>query len=256
MFSPFICGSFHHPEEDEDLEPWTSPTSTPKRSRRSSLCRSKDSKNPYSDRGLDKFSALLADLDDKRQKIYTQKGSEEISFVRFAYSNSNDCKPIVVKSRDKKHEKPNLDIAKDKPSKGSSPVHETLAVSERELPQVEAKAEPDQKAQRSISFAWKMNLGNWRRPSYYLPVIVILILLFLAMFGRSFAILCTSLGWYLVPTFKGTSTTSSKKPKRKKEYVRRSSDVKVASDGIASPRSVLTGLNDKSPRFHGHQRSW
>ncbi|XVF56773.1 hypothetical protein PTKIN_Ptkin06aG0146800 [Pterospermum kingtungense] len=99
MFDTCICGSFHHQEEDGD-EFWVSPVSSPRKSRRK-----KDNKNPYSTRGLDQFSALLAELEEKRQQIYSQMGSQGI--VRFVYKNSNDCVPIVIKLKDnyKKEEK-------------------------------------------------------------------------------------------------------------------------------------------------------
>ncbi|KAL7175643.1 hypothetical protein ACSBR2_029274 [Camellia fascicularis] len=83
MVKSFICGtgSFQHQIEEDD-EP-SSPCSIPRKQRKSNLCKSKDSKNnnPYSDLRLDKFSALLAELESKRQKIYTQVGSEAISSV-------------------------------------------------------------------------------------------------------------------------------------------------------------------------------
>ncbi|KAG6411796.1 hypothetical protein SASPL_129880 [Salvia splendens] len=41
-------------------------------------------------------------LDDKNQKIYKQKGSEDISFVRFVYDNDSDnAKQIVIKVKDR-----------------------------------------------------------------------------------------------------------------------------------------------------------
>ncbi|KAF2309635.1 hypothetical protein GH714_004394 [Hevea brasiliensis] len=100
--------SFHHhqEEEDEPLQQGSSPCSTPRKSRKST----KDSKNPYSTRGLDKFSALLADLEEKRQQIYSQVDSQDISFVRFVYSSSNDCVPIIVKLKDQNKQDQNKGI--------------------------------------------------------------------------------------------------------------------------------------------------
>ncbi|KAK8260402.1 hypothetical protein E1A91_D13G119500v1 [Gossypium mustelinum] len=97
MIYPFLCGTLHHQQEDDGI--WSSsPVCSPRKSKRK-----KDTKNPYSTRGLDQFSALLAELEEKRQKIYSQTGSQ--SMVRFVYKNSNDCVPVVVNLKDKKEEK-------------------------------------------------------------------------------------------------------------------------------------------------------
>lgn len=250
MLTSFVCGSFNH--QEQDMDQW-SPPSTPRRSSKKNMgCKTKDSKNPYADRGLDKFTALLADLDNRRQKIYTQNGAEEISFVRFVYTEPNDCKPIIVKVKDnKKQDKAALDVSKAHTSK----VQHKSSV--REVG--ESKIESNEKTRKWMSFKWNMKSVDWRRPSYYLPVFVIFILLFLAIFGRSFAILCTSIGWYLVPTINGgvSATMNSKRSKKKKEYLRRSSDVKVASsEGISSPESVITRMNDVCSRQHSHKKSW
>ena len=95
MLNHFICGSFHHQEEDV-------PCSSPKKSKRKE---SRNDKNPYSNRGLDKFSALLDDLDERRTKVYSQMSPQDISFVRFAYSNNHDIVPIVVKVKNNKDQK-------------------------------------------------------------------------------------------------------------------------------------------------------
>lgn len=232
MFTPLICGSFHPREQEDDedgIEAWRYSPSSTRKSRKLCSCRSKDSKNPYADRGLDKFTALLADLDVKRQKIYTQKGSENISFIRFAYSNSNDCKPIVVKVRNKQMSRTTTNV--DQESGDKNPIDSPINKKED---------------RKKIGSTCDMKVEDWRWPSYYLPVIMILILLVLAFFGRSFAILCTSIGWYLVPTVKGGNV---KRVNKKKDYVRRLSNVKVLSTGgISSPRSVLTRINGSSPR--------
>lgn len=215
MVNPFICGSFHH-QDDDDMEIF-SPCSTPKRSKRT---RSSNKNNPYSDRGLDKFSALLADLEDKKQKIYSQIAPDDISFVRFVYSNSNDAKPIIVKLKDKKSSPMNL----ESPKKQRTPeIYEDCQ---------EGKAEPEEKRgiKRSGSnWSTLMKWQNLRRPKFYLPMTIILILIFLAIYGRSFAIMCTSIGWYLIPIIRegnSRSSTSTRKPKREKDYMRRFSEKK------------------------------
>ncbi|XP_052201016.1 uncharacterized protein LOC127807327 [Diospyros lotus] len=182
MVNPFICGAggFHHQEEEEDQD--YCQYSSQRKLRRSggiSLFRTRDSKNPYANRGLDKFSALLAELEHKKKEIYTQKDSQSISFVRFVFSDSNNLKPIVVRLRGKRRDKD-----KDKHiSKG-------LAHNSDE--------KEDGKSPKKKRYSWKTTMDMWR-PCWYLPAAMILIMLLLAVFGRSFAILCTSFGWYLVP---------------------------------------------------------
>ncbi|CAI9763065.1 unnamed protein product [Fraxinus pennsylvanica] len=255
----FICGSgsFNHQVED-DHETW-SPCSTPKRSKKGTSFFRNKSKNPYADRGLEKFYALLADLDEKRQEIYTQSGSEDISLVRFVYSNSNDVKPIVVKVKERKQEKPSIpDVKIQQNSSETQPDKPTVETSK--APNA-ARADTDQVSEhRRKHKCLACRNFNWqklRQPCYYIPMIIVLILILLLIYGRSFAILCTSIGWYLIPTIKGESS-SSRNPKRKKEYVRKLSEKKlVTDDGLSSPRSVINGPTDhKSPRQHGKRRSW
>lgn len=258
----FICGSgsfSHHQDDQEERESNGSPCQTPKRSKRStSFCkligRDSSNKNPYADRGLDKFYALLADLDDKKQKIYTQKGSEDISFVRFVYTNddsSDHVKPIVVKVKDKKQlpdqtKVPINQHKKPKP-KPSPPV---TVVRPEEAADVDVTTTTTKKKKKKKRSLIRCNL---RQPYCYFPVMVVLILLFLAIYGRSFAILCTSIGWYMMPTVVGSggspsssssssSSSDQRKPKRKKEYV--SSDKKIIREREEdhhpiSPKSVI-----------------
>lgn len=40
---------------------------------------------------------------------------------------------------------------------------------------------------------------HWRRPSYYMPAVLMVMLVLLVFFGRSVAIVCTSIVWYIVP---------------------------------------------------------
>ncbi|XP_059281588.1 uncharacterized protein LOC132035344 [Lycium ferocissimum] len=249
MVNPFICGSFHHQDED-DMEMF-SPCSTPKRSKKNlSRTRSSNKNNPYSDRGLDKFSALLAVLEDKKQRIYSQIGPDDISFVRFVFSNSNDVKPIVVKLKDKKPSTNVIEDNKQTPEKIKSPKKQST--SEADKDRQEGKIEPKR-------VSWNLKWENLKRPMFYLPVTIILILVFLAIYGRSFAIMCTSIGWYLIPSIGSSrSSTSTRKPKRKKEYTRRFSEKNLVSAGPTSPRSVMHGPIDKLPPTgkHGHRKSW
>jgi hypothetical protein len=253
MLSTLICGagSFHQEEEEEIWSDSQFPS--PRKSRKKSHSSSKSSKNPYSTSGLDKFSALLADLEEKRQKIYLQADSQDISFVRFVHSNSNDWKPIVVKSKDKK---------------GARTKKEMIIPSSADLKEVKQQQQQQQQQQQPImeeanekakksGLWWNMEMGKWRRPSYYLPAAVILILLLLLVFGRSFAILCTSLGWYVVPTLKDSENT--RKSPKKKEYVRGLSENKMVM--ISTPtkeytRSKSVDVEGVSRLPRGYQKSW
>ncbi|CAN4092161.1 unnamed protein product [Withania somnifera] len=245
MVNPFICGSFHN-QDDDDIE-CLSPCSTPKRSKRSlSRTKSSNKNNPYSDRGLDKFSALLADLEDKKQRIYSQIGPDDISLVRFVFSNSNDAKPIIVKMKDKTNSSQPLE---------SREVDEDCQEGKAE-PEPEPESEGRMKKNR---VSWSLKWVNLKRPKYYFPLTIILILVFLAIYGRSFAIICTSIGWYLIPTIRegnstSTTTTSSRrKPNKDKEYMRRFSEKSVAiSEEPVSPTSVMNGPSGK----HHHKKSW
>uniref|UniRef100_A0A6N2MH24 ZCF37 n=1 Tax=Salix viminalis TaxID=40686 RepID=A0A6N2MH24_SALVM len=265
MLNSFICGNFQNQELEG--ETWNSPSSTPKRSSpsatpkrsspsatpRRSRKNSKNNKNPYSSRGLDKFSALLAELEEKRQKIYTQIGPDDVSMVRFVYSSSNDCIPVIVKVKDQKQDKPKLSCADDHIKK--TPIDHS---SEAKLPlqapaetkQVEqTRLETDKKKTQKNCFPWSIKMQRWRRPYYYMPVAIVLILLLLVFFGRSAAILWTSLGWYTVPTL------STKKPTKEKDVRRLSEPKMVINHGVSSRKRNSTGkMTDRLPDPQRGQR--
>ncbi|ONI24501.1 hypothetical protein PRUPE_2G244200 [Prunus persica] len=254
MFSPFSCATFHHQEVDEDDDqPMISPPRKSSRSRSTGFHRrhSRDTKNPYSSRGLDKFSALVADLEEKRQKIYAQPDSKDISFVRFVYKDSTDTSlpvPIVVKLRDKKEDK--AKTLTDHEEKHATPNIDpsSLAVKEVKPP---PKLEPEKQSEQRTLWRWNMKSDKWRRPAYYLPLVIIFILVLLALFGRSFAILCTSVCWYAIPMLKESSNNATTGAK-KKDYVRRLSDknTAVTQELMSSPKS-----NHRFLGKHVHQKS-
>ncbi|KAL1821869.1 hypothetical protein ACET3Z_016738 [Daucus carota] len=285
MPSPLICGSFQN-QEDEDFEflgSFTSPRSR-KPAKWHSFGGSKGNKNPYADRGLDKFSALVAELDSRRKKIYTQKGSEDISLIGFVYSNSDDYKPIVVKLKNKKQQSMITEKDKLKPDHNVSPptsseIEPAKPDQAKVLSRIGSYIKTTPKKVR-FEVVKNINTDNLRRPWYYFSLITIFILVSITVFGRSFAVLCTTLGWYLVPTIQNLDV--KKKPAvKKKNYAKALSyndklitsrdnemvdskktktmkkamsysynkNVKISSStfdhGIASPSSVLSGY--KSP---------
>nr|XP_043637477.1 uncharacterized protein LOC122608433 [Erigeron canadensis] len=264
----FICGSFDNQEEDsiEALCPYTAQPSRKERKYRFCCKRNKDNnKNPYSNRGRDKFEALLAELDHKKQKIFTQKGSQYISFVRFVYSNSNDVKPIIVRLKDpRRHDKDhhhheqinlkdtksttslpklhgskldqhhNLEPFKDVTNGTMIKVQEEIEHVKPLIAQLTKKIKVDQwkeKLKRKFDEVWM--------PSYNLPFFVILVMVFLTFFGRSLAIICTSIAWYVIPTIDGTLENTATKPKKmiKNGHSRNPSENKI----VSSPKPFHSG---------------
>lgn len=209
MCSPFSCGSFKSQEQD-DFDELLSPCTTPNRSKSSrNHSNRRESKNPYANQGLDKFHALLAEFEDKKKKIYTQKGSEDISFIYFTNSNSGNWEPIIVRVKKKETDANNTkakQMEKSSETQAKHTIEASRAVVEVRQPKEELIQRPNTKVK------------NWRHIFGLLPVTIVLILLFLAMYGRSFAILCTTLGWYSVPMMKNKSS-SSDRPKKNNEHV-------------------------------------
>ncbi|KAL8487682.1 hypothetical protein ACS0TY_023679 [Phlomoides rotata] len=170
----FICGSRSFGHQDKNGSRMSS-----KRSK--SFSNSNTKKNPYADGGVDKFLALVADLEEKKQRIYDEMGPEDISFIRFVYSDdSEQVKPIVVRAR-----------------KNKKKLLVPPPAAEKSI-NVEEEEEKLLQVRRDGSFRLK-TLGY---PAYYVVgVVLVLILLFLAIYGRSLTILCTSIAWYLLPQF-------------------------------------------------------
>ncbi|XP_014500668.1 uncharacterized protein LOC106761616 [Vigna radiata var. radiata] len=252
MLNHFVCGSFQHQED-------VAPCSSPKSSKRKKESRNN---NPYSDRGLDKFSALLADLDERRQQVYSQTSPQEISLVRFAYSSNDDFVPIVVKLKNKDQNKKHK--SEELKTTHLTSFSEQLKKSAEEAT-VEERKEQNKKLEshkkKDFSFSW--NMLKW--PSFYVPAVVILILAFLIVFGRSVATLCTCVVWYVVPMLSEFCYESSKSRKsvinwKKRDYVWGwLNDTKMVSpEELASPRSgdFKAYSNGKNSGKHGHQKSW
>lgn len=240
----FICGTGSFSDGDSN----ELPAPVQKRSKRTtSFCRilggGVSGKNPYADRGLDKFYALLADLDGRKQKIYTEMGSEGISFVRFVYANdeSDRVKPIVVRVKDRS--RPEEKVFSGNFVKQVAGTENREKIEAREKEEI-SREKPDEatatmtKKKRFLRCKESFKLETLRQPYFYFMAIVIVVMLLLAVSGRSFAILCTSIGWYAMPTVVGggsppspSSANNQRNPKRKKEWVRKPSDKKSAKKG-------------------------
>ncbi|KAK7376971.1 hypothetical protein VNO80_02391 [Phaseolus coccineus] len=233
--NPFVCGTLHNEYGDDD-PCLASPLSSPRKYKR------KYSKNnPYSSRGLDKFSELLADLDEKRQKIYSQMNPHEISFVRFVYSNSDDIVPVVVKvkknNKDHKHQSQELKGVRSRttlPHTSESMITDT---EERNQP----KIEKNHREVGKTNFSW--DLG---KPYFYLPLVMVLILLLLVVFGRSATTLYTSVLWYVISTMKDSSPSNTRMSTKKKDYVRELSEKKIVmTNARVKKKDYVRGWSEK-----------
>lgn len=142
-------------------------------------------KNPYSNRGLEKFTTLVAELEEKRKRILSRNGSDNIALVRFVYKDSNNCVPVVVKTRNKSN---NTD--KDPKTNFSADNNSSREIGGQMMAESKKKT---------------------RRFYYYVPVAVLFIMFLLVFFGRSFVIICTSIMWYLIPTITGSDVNAKKK---------------------------------------------
>lgn len=146
---------------------------------------SRNKDNPYSKRGLDKFSALLTDLEAKKQQIYSQRGSEDISLVRFVYKDMDNCVPIVVKKKKEKNKSGGDNNATPLQHESETPLDDKFLVDQSKDEGKLSRSVSDNKlVTKKKSFSWnEIKLNHWRRPSYYLPAAVILILLFFCSLG-------------------------------------------------------------------------
>jgi len=180
----FTCGTgnFAHMDHDEPLSP---APSTPKGS--SSKLKKHSNKNPYSARGLDKFSMVLAELETRREKIIAKTGAQGVAMIKFMCDNSKqDWVPIIVRPKENKAPGQAAELKKLPAPAEAKKVDEQQAISKKKV-----KEEKEE--------AWSLSFLRWRE-SYCWPLVIVLILLCLVMFGRVFAICCTSVWWYMAPS--------------------------------------------------------
>jgi hypothetical protein len=76
-----------------------------------------------------------------------------------------------------------------------------------------------------------------RPPACYWLAVMVLTLLSLAVFGRAFAICCTSVAWYLVPTLSSSCPNGADVRSMEKRKVA-SPPTKSHLDVLCSPRSL------------------
>ncbi|OWM80598.1 hypothetical protein CDL15_Pgr006628 [Punica granatum] len=193
MFRSLFCGSSYGKGEDDDDDDrlWknrTTPSIMPKRQ----MSRS-PRENPYSSSGLDKFTLLLADLEERRQKIRSKH--PEVTLVWFVYASSDDLVPIVVKakSRNNQEETKRGDCARDRHVILTHRLEKAEDSSEATEEAIEAKAGAKGSQKSRLLYV---------KPSSYIAAVLILILISLAFFGRTVAILCSSAAWYAIPALR------------------------------------------------------
>lgn len=158
----------------------------------------------------------------------------DISFVRFVHSNKDDFVPIVVKVKNKSQElkvvKPR-NLSPKSTEKKSSPESSIVAMEERNQPK------------KRIS--WNMKNIEMEKPLFYLPFVVIMILVLLTVFGRTAAIIFTCILWYVIPTLKDIEARNSMK---KKDYVRGLSEKKMDvmnNEEVVKKKDYVRGFSEK-----------
>ncbi|TVU38177.1 hypothetical protein EJB05_11533, partial [Eragrostis curvula] len=184
--------------------------------------KSKGKDNPYASRGLDKFSTVLSELESRREKILRRVGPDvdaDHLMVRFVQSEAKGWVPIVVKLPSEEEQQQAAADAKKKQSKPAkstgtsrsntppptapaSPKEEAAAKNVA-APATKAAALPAKKKKAAGGERWSWSWGRMVRPCHYWPLALVLLLLSLVVFGRVFAICCTSIWWYLLPILSG-----------------------------------------------------
>ncbi|OAY81321.1 hypothetical protein ACMD2_18305 [Ananas comosus] len=225
-----FCGtsSFKHIDGDDPRAPVaTSPKGSKKKA---------GNKNPYSTRGLDKFSAVLLDLESQRQKIMARAGSQGVAMVQFMYKSTNDWIPVVVRLRNRQDEESRVSGAQK-----LAPASPTLAGDGGAGEAAGgAKAVAKEERKGNKGFAW----GGWRESHSWMLVVVVM-LVCIVVFGRVFAICCTSICWYLVPSLKGGSGMNERRFKMGREqHARRLSDKRLGAKKVVGASSLANKMNN------------
>ncbi|EEE59313.1 hypothetical protein OsJ_11370 [Oryza sativa Japonica Group] len=171
-----LCGtaSFKHVVDDDDPAARGTGGGSPRQPRRKHGGGGGGKINPYAERGLDKFSTVLSELEARRDKILRRVGSGGgLVMVRFVQSNGA-LEPIIVKLPDEQR-RPKDDAAAKKP-RPSSP---STAAAQQQAPSAARATRappPAPAASRVSSFSW----GRMRRPACYWPAVMVLMLVCLA----------------------------------------------------------------------------
>ncbi|CAL4915107.1 unnamed protein product [Urochloa decumbens] len=213
MFCECGTGSFKHVDEDPGCG-GGSPSPKGRRKHGGKV-------NPFAERGLDRFSVVLSELEARRARILRRVvGSGHAAglvLVRFAVQANGGWTPVIVKLPDEPFIK-NKGAAQKSPRAKASPLPPAVSAAplvggppgpssprekegggkNKKAPAAAAAKVPARKA----SFSWGRVRRAWR-PSCYLPAAIVLTLVSLAVFGRVFAICLTTVWWYVLPTLAG-----------------------------------------------------
>jgi hypothetical protein len=226
--------------------------------------------NPYASRGLDKFSTVVSELESRRERILRSVGpgvDADHLMVRFVQSEAKGWVPIIVKlpseeeqpsAADTKKRQSNKPATKSvsastTPTEPASPKED--AANKRAAPAVVKPAVAGQRKKAAGSGErWSWSWGRMVRPGHYWPLALVLLLLSLVVFGRVFAICCTSIWWYLLPILggdeaQGATRLPAAKPRmsNKVAAVAPPSHGKKSSSGGAAHEVI-------SPRSHAHRK--
>ncbi|XP_062187927.1 uncharacterized protein LOC133891232 [Phragmites australis] len=219
--------------------------------------------NPYAARGLDKFSTVLYELESRRERILRRVGPDvdaDHLMVRFVQSEAKGWVPIVVKlpleeqqaAGAKKSKKTTAPTTRPStpPTEPASPKEEDA---DKHVPATKAAVPVDKK--KAGGERWSWSWGRMVRPRHYLPLAVALLLLSLVVFGRVFAICCTSIWWYILPILSGEEAQgASRSPaaKSRKDLGNKASDKVAPSHGKKSSSGAAHEVI--SPRSHAHRK--
>lgn len=233
-----LCGtgSFKHIDDDPAED-----SPKPRRRRR-------HGDNPFAGRGLDKFSTVRSDLESRRDKILRRVGSDSgLVMVRFVQCNGTWV-PIVVKLPGGEKQLKDADAPKKVPRTSASPSSCTLPdpASSRDGAAKKATALGVEPARRRItSFSrgrtTSFSRGRLRPPACYWLAVMALTLLSLAVFGRTFAICCTSIAWYLVPSLSSSCSNGADLRRSMEKRKVASPPAKPHHEVLSSPRSHAKG---------------
>ncbi|GJN11190.1 hypothetical protein PR202_ga29363 [Eleusine coracana subsp. coracana] len=268
------AGSFKDVDKEEDAGAGGKPAAATKAKAKkaSSGCKAKGKQdNPYATRGLDKFSTVLSELESRREKILSRVGPDvdaDHLMVRFVQSEAKGWVPIVVKlpseeeqAADTKKRQSNKQVKSTSTSRSSTPTEplspkEDAANKPVVVPAVKATV-PAKKKKAGSGERWSWSWGRMVRPCQYWPLALVLLLLSLVVFGRVFAICCTSIWWYLLPILTGEeSQGAARLPAAKTRMSHKVAAVAPAPPPPSHGKKNSTGASHEvmSPRSHDAHR--
>jgi hypothetical protein len=236
--------------------------------------------NPYATRGLDRFSVVLSELESKRERILRRVGSDagaDHLMVRFVQSEAKGWVPIVVKlpheedqaADDGAHKRQGKGRTASKPStppaEPASPKEEDAARLTHVVAAEKAAVSAAKKRKAGgVRWSWAWERAKTMRPRRYWPLAMALLLLCLVVFGRVFAICCTSIWWYLLPVLTGEEAlglarppATAAKPRKDVAGIRAADKLALAppaSRGRKRSSSAGAAHEMISPRSHAHRK--